>query len=72
MQVCKHWSRRGYCLYKEKCFYRHPPDALPDMPAVADVRCALATSVLFSQCDCAAEKQVGVSTLSACAGTTMP
>ncbi|DBB06504.1 TPA: hypothetical protein ACH3X1_012055 [Trebouxia sp. C0004] len=27
--VCKHWSRRGYCLYKEKCFYRHPPDALP-------------------------------------------
>ncbi|KAL3139949.1 hypothetical protein ABBQ38_004237 [Trebouxia sp. C0009 RCD-2024] len=27
--VCKHWSRRGYCLYKDKCFYQHPLDALP-------------------------------------------
>ena len=31
-QVCKHWSRRGYCLYKDKCFYQHPLDALPRTP----------------------------------------
>lgn len=34
--VCKHWSRRGYCLYKEKCFYRHPPDALPQKAISTD------------------------------------
>ncbi|KAK9810471.1 hypothetical protein WJX72_011228 [[Myrmecia] bisecta] len=28
--VCKHWQQRGFCLYKDKCFYRHPErEALP-------------------------------------------
>ena len=22
--LCKHWSKRGTCLYQEKCFFRHP------------------------------------------------
>ena len=33
LQVCKHWTRRGFCLFKETCYFRHPPDALPtEMP----------------------------------------
>eukprot|EP00899_Mesostigma_viride_P027790 jgi/Mesvir1/8196/Mv12491-RA.1 len=23
--VCKHWVRKGSCLYGDNCFYRHPP-----------------------------------------------
>ncbi|KAK9844887.1 hypothetical protein WJX74_008154 [Apatococcus lobatus] len=36
--VCKHWRKRGYCLYKDKCYYHHPPDALPAPAAPQPVR----------------------------------
>lgn len=25
--VCKHWARRGKCLFRETCFFAHPEDA---------------------------------------------
>lgn len=27
-QVCKHWRARGYCLFGERCVFRHPPECL--------------------------------------------
>lgn len=27
-QVCKHWRSRGYCLYGQRCVFRHPPECL--------------------------------------------
>ncbi|KAF4651733.1 hypothetical protein FOL47_000214 [Perkinsus chesapeaki] len=28
--VCKHWKFHGRCLYKEKCFFSHPPEVLEE------------------------------------------
>lgn len=25
-QVCKHWRVRGFCLYGDRCVFRHPPE----------------------------------------------
>lgn len=33
VQICRHWIQRGQCMYHERCFYRHPPDA--DLPPEA-------------------------------------
>eukprot|EP00968_Pinguiococcus_pyrenoidosus_P018838 scaffold1954_cov268-Pinguiococcus_pyrenoidosus.AAC.275 len=33
--VCKHWRRKGMCYFQEKCFFRHPPEALKSFAAKA-------------------------------------
>ncbi len=38
--VCRHWQRMGWCLYAERCRFRHPEQAA----AVAEAGSATATS----------------------------
>lgn len=30
-QVCKHWRSRGFCLFGERCAFRHPPECLESL-----------------------------------------
>eukprot|EP01125_Pyxidicula_operculata_P015341 TRINITY_DN5193_c0_g1_i2.p1 TRINITY_DN5193_c0_g1~~TRINITY_DN5193_c0_g1_i2.p1 ORF type:complete len:224 (-),score=14.62 TRINITY_DN5193_c0_g1_i2:53-724(-) len=32
--ICKHWARRKFCYYEDKCKYLHPPDTIPTDPLV--------------------------------------
>ena len=25
--VCKHWAKKGFCFFKDKCFFAHPAEA---------------------------------------------
>lgn len=37
--VCKHWRARGFCLFAERCIFRHPP------PQEAGVNSAFSSTV---------------------------
>jgi hypothetical protein len=31
--ICKHWKRRGECVYMAQCFFRHPPEVAETLRA---------------------------------------
>jgi hypothetical protein len=43
--VCRHWQRMGWCLYAERCRFRHPEQAVA---AVAEAGSGSATATSTS------------------------